>query len=516
MTPDTLSTIEINAEYQLVLEGLQQTQDHFFVTGKAGTGKSTLLRVLRQKLQKAMVILAPTGIAALNVEGETIHSFFWFDANITVEKAAEKGLKQTRNKLLQTIDLIVLDEISMVRADLLDCIDVFLKAALQSTKPFGGKQLLFIGDLYQLPPIVTKDEAHYFSEVYKSPYFFAAQLFMRHGFEMTIIELTHVYRQQDQQFINFLAAVRKKELTAQQLTQFNQQCFHHKKKLSDQSIYLTTTNRQVDDINKSKLATLTTAKKTFLAEFSDSFKATAPTDIELDLKVGAQVMFLNNDSQGRWVNGTIGHIKTIDATNEELIISCNNGNDVEVKPYTWTMYRYVYNASTKQLNAESVGSFTQFPIRLAWAITIHKSQGKTFDHAYIDLSRGTFTAGQAYVALSRCRSMDGLCLKAPLRLTDIKIDTAIHAFFNQQQHTDIKLVDPKTDFILTAISKKQSIIINYVNAQDVTSTRKINPLRLIKKLSNGTTHQLIYAFCHQRQTYRGFRFDRIIDYRLFE
>lgn len=419
--------LEVTPQLQQLLDRLEKTQDTLFITGKAGTGKSTLLTLFRLKTKKKVVVLAPTGVAALHVRGETIHSFFKFKPNITVETAIKQARGLKKSTLIKNMDTLIIDEVSMVRADLLDCIDVFLKTALETAKPFGGKQVVFIGDLYQLPPVVTPPEKAYFQEVYASPYFFSAEALKDKHFMMDVVALEKIYRQQDETFITLLNAVRDKTLSEEQLKSLN-------KRVNDsdqdrQAIYLTTTNAAADAINQERLFEIKTKSETFEAAITEDFDMkSAPTEQLLSLKVGAQVMFLNNDMSGQWVNGSLGEVQGIDKHENALQVQLYEGPLVTVRPHTWDLYRYVYHPESKMLDQEKRGSFTQFPLKLAWAMTIHKSQGKTFDQVVIDLGRGAFASGQVYVALSRCRTLEGVILRKPLQRAHVIVDIRVINF----------------------------------------------------------------------------------------
>jgi ATP-dependent DNA helicase PIF1 len=429
----TLINLDLNAGFIKALQALEKTSDNLFLTGKAGTGKSTLLTLFRQQTQKKVVVLAPTGVAALNVQGETIHSFFKFKANVTLEDAIKNAQGRKRTLLFKNLDTIIIDEISMVRADLLDCMDQFLKTVLNNQLPFGGKQVVFIGDLYQLSPVVTPTERAYFQEVYDSPYFFSAEIMKDSQWDMTHISLEKIYRQEDPVFIDILNAVRTRTVTDNHLNHLNQRIsipYH------PNTIYLTTTNADADAINAQKLRQLDTFSVDFSATVSGKFDLKwAPTEQTLTLKTGAQVMFLNNESNGNWVNGSIGEITSINKKENTLLVQLQDGRRVTVKPHKWDLNTYVYNDESRTLIQESLGEFTQFPLKLAWAITIHKSQGKTFDFVHIDLGRGAFASGQVYVALSRCRTLEGITLRHRIDASQMKVDQRVVEFLEGLERT---------------------------------------------------------------------------------
>ncbi|PKL36762.1 AAA family ATPase [Candidatus Peregrinibacteria bacterium HGW-Peregrinibacteria-1] len=419
--------LDFNETFQTALDHMEQTTDHIFLTGRAGTGKSTLLTYFTKNTAKPHAIIAPTGVAALNVKGETIHSFFGFRPNITPQDAIREARQTEKSQLYQKITTLIIDEISMVRADLVDCIDLFLKTVRNSPEPFGGVQMIFIGDIYQLPPVVTKDDEIIFTSTYASPYFFDSDIFHSTNFQYKYIELMEVYRQRDKKFINLLDKVRTNTITLTELENLNQRYNPDFHDYDDQYIYLTTTNKAAQEINHHKLHELGTRSYTYTGSRNKDFPANQlPTDEKLTLKESAQIMFLNNDPAGRWVNGTIGHI--LEVNHEGIIAITTEGKEVEVKPFTWRMYGYTYNATSDALSQEPLGSFTQLPVKLAWAITIHKSQGKTFDNVIIDLGWGSFAHGQTYVAFSRCRSLNGIILKKPIEPRHIIMDDRVKSF----------------------------------------------------------------------------------------
>ncbi len=433
--------LDLSPDFQSVLQLLEDTLQNVFLTGKAGTGKSTLLSYFRKTTKKSTVVLAPTGVSALNVEGQTIHSFFGFKPNVTVESARKAARKTHQPELYSQLDMLIVDEISMVRADLLDCMDVFMQTVLHSKRPFGGKQVVFIGDLYQLSPVVTSDEKLFFSEVYDSPYFFSSNVMERPDFDIQLVELDKIYRQTDVVFIELLNGIRTNSITDEQLA-----CLNARVSPNFESelgyVHLTGTNMDADRINASELSQLTTSVFNSEGRVTGEFNPKhAPTETSLRLKVGAQVMFLNNDMQGRWVNGTIGEVTQLpgqslvvtpsDDHNTELQVEIPGKGLVSVAPYKWPMYRYAYDSTRRIMTQESAGTFTQYPLKLSWAITIHKSQGKTFDRVVLDLKRGTFAHGQAYVALSRCRSLAGLILKYPFRKSHILMDSRVVVFLTE-------------------------------------------------------------------------------------
>ncbi|MEK9657220.1 MAG: AAA family ATPase [bacterium] len=427
-----LSKLDLNTEFKTALDKLEHSQDSLFITGKAGTGKSTLLQYFKTHTQKRVVVLAPTGVSALNVQGETIHSFFKFKINVTPESAAKQGAKIKNTDFLEMIDTIVIDEVSMLRADMLDCIDQYLQAALADKRPFAAKQMVFIGDLYQLPPVVTHSDRDYISDRYDSPFFFSGDA-CKH-LSLSQIHLEKIYRQQDPDFIQILNEIRQGSISPLQLASLNQSVVNSTTPVTADYIWLCSTNAQADKRNQEALAQLHTKEQVFEAESSGRFdEKRFPTEPELKLKVGAKVMFLNNDSDDRWVNGSIGEISQIDTQETSMQVILQNGQQVTVEPHKWELYRYTYDAETKKIEQEKMGDFRQFPLKLAWAMTIHKSQGKTFEKVYIDFGYGTFASGQAYVALSRCCSLAGLRLKQPLTLSHLRVDTRVQKWLTREK-----------------------------------------------------------------------------------
>ncbi|MBI2590459.1 MAG: AAA family ATPase [Candidatus Blackburnbacteria bacterium] len=428
--------IELNPEFQKAIELMEDTIKNVFVTGRAGTGKSTLLTYFRGCTKKKVVVLAPTGVAALNVKGQTIHSFFKFKPNITLQGVKRLYKKDDPKNLYQKIDTIVIDEISMVRSDLLDCVDKFLRLNRSSNGPFGGVQMVFIGDLYQLPPVVTSSEREIFKNSYLSQYFFDAKVL--NNLRLEFIELEKVYRQKDDVFIGLLNAVRNNSATEKHLSEINKRYDpNFAANPENFSVYLTTTNSLADTINNRQLSLLKQKQFTYHGRITGSFeKNSLPTETKLSVKAGSQIMMLNNDSQGRWVNGTIGKIMKIkeDKESDIILVQMNDGKVREVTPFTWELFHFSFDQKKNSLVSKTAGTFTQYPIRLAWAVTIHKSQGKTFDNIIIDIGNGTFVHGQLYVALSRCTSLEGIVLKQPVAKKHIFMDWRIVKFVTGFQY----------------------------------------------------------------------------------
>jgi len=505
--------IELNQQFKTALDLIEKTSESVFVTGKAGTGKSTLLTYLQDVTKKSMVVLAPTGVAALNVLGETIHSFFRFKPNVTVEEAKKAARKVKDNDLYKNIDLIVIDEISMVRADLLDCVDVFLRAVLRKREPFGGIKMVFIGDMYQLPPVLTRQDKEHFDAFYESPYFFSSQV-MTHGkLKLHFVELEKIYRQSDQCFIELLNAIRNNSVNDEQLAVLNRRVDPECSKNDRGSIYLTTTNKGADEINSRKLSRLKVKPATFEADvYGDFDLKLAPAPVELNLKAGAQVMFQNNNPEGLWVNGTIGTVKAVD--DSEIKVITRDGFLVSVGRYKWTLYKYSFDTKTRTLLQESIGTFTQYPLKLAWAVTIHKSQGKTFNKVIIDLGHGTFAHGQSYVAFSRCQSLDGLILKKPLKKGHVMMDYRVVKFLTRFQYdlSEEKCsTDEKVNIIKEVIKSGERLAITYLKPNDQKSSRNIKPISVGDMEYLGKTYLGMEAWCMTQQSVRVFRVDRILE-----
>jgi ATP-dependent exoDNAse (exonuclease V) alpha subunit len=437
-----------NPEIQQALKIIGRTDHSVFLTGKAGTGKSTFLRYLVETVSKRFVIVAPTGIAAMNVKGQTIHSFFQFPLRPLLPE--DKGIKKfhqesEKRQIIQKMDTLIIDEVSMVRADLVDAIDTALRRNANPHQPFGGKQVVFIGDIFQLEPVVQRDkpEAEILQTLYKTPYFFEAHVFRRlakEGLPLLSIELQKVYRQRDLGFVALLDKIRRSDATWDDVQELNARYVPNLSPLETGgfSITLTTRNDLADRLNATELANLRAREHVYEGTINGEFEMrTYPADFQLRLKVGAQVMFLRNDREGRWMNGTIGQVHELD---EKVIkVETEDGQVHDVARTSWDNTLYAYNPDKDLIESEVLGSYTQFPLRLAWAITIHKSQGLTFDRIHIDLGAGTFAAGQLYVALSRCRTLDGITLTTKIRLQDMLVAERVKQFaasFNKRELVD--------------------------------------------------------------------------------
>lgn len=422
----------LNSDFEYALERMEKSNDLLFVTGRAGTGKSTLLQLFRQTTHKKVVVLAPTGVAALNVKGQTIHSFFGFPPRLL---DARRDIKKRRyRKLYEKLDTIVIDEISMVRADMLDNIDYFLRLNREDPRPFGGVQMVFFGDLFQLPPVVaTEIEKQLFRTTYESPYFFSAKV-IQPPVTMEMIELRTVYRQENRHFLRLLDSIRLNRLDYDELEDLNARHLPDAPN-PDFAITLSARNARVDAINKQELDAIPLPAKTYLAKVNGNFpERLFPTDALLQLKLNAQVMFLRNDPEKHYVNGTIGKvIKMEDDAIIVLVEEDDKEKQVKVEAHEWEILRYkIDEQKPEEIGTESLGSFKQFPLRLAWSVTIHKAQGKTFDKVIIDLGRGAFEHGQTYVALSRCRTLDGVILRQAIRPRDVITDERIVTFYEGQ------------------------------------------------------------------------------------
>jgi hypothetical protein len=464
-----------------------------------------------------VAVLAPTGVAALNVKGQTIHSFFRFKPNITLERVRRLRLSDEEN-IYRQLDAIIIDEISMVRADLLDCVDRFLRLnGPESGKLFGGIQMAFIGDLYQLPPVVTSSEKKVFQSLYKTPYFYGARVF--ESLEMELVELEKIYRQSDEQFITLLNAVRNNSVTAEGLELLNQRCQPNFEPPSDDFwVYLTTTNRLAEEINGRRLRDLKGRLYNFTGSIEGDFgQEYLPTKINLQAKVGAQIMMLNNDTRGRWVNGSIGKITDItqDREGEEVIIAeLADGDEVEITPFTWEIYHFFVDEG--QLQSEVVGKFTQYPLMLAWAVTIHKGQGKTFDKVIVDIGSGTFAHGQMYVALSRCTTLEGIILKKPALKKHIWTNYQVMDFLTKYQYKKAEAacpLDGKIEAIRKAIENETLLEIVYLKPSDEKTTRVVRPEFVGEMDYRGKKYLGMQAFCLKRNEERVFRVDRILDFK---
>jgi ATP-dependent DNA helicase PIF1 len=423
--------LQLNDDFKHVLDRLESGGASMFITGRAGTGKSTLLQIFRKTTKKNVVVLAPTGVAALNVGGQTIHSFFGFPGRMITPDVADRQVYQKHLiRMYKGMDVLVIDEISMVRADLLDGIDIFLRRNRDASQPFGGVQVVFFGDLFQLPPVVKRDpvEMQRFTEYYTSPYFFAAHAMQK--MDLELYELEQVFRQESRYFLRLLEAIRMGEMDEDDLNDLNLRHDPHFEK-TEGYITLAARNATVEEINKRAMAELPGHEMLYTAHVKGSFDPTQyPIEDILSLREGAQVMFVKNDPERNFVNGTIGTIAELKI--DTVIVQIEDGKggykDIETGRMDWNHIKYTADA-TEKISAETVGTFSQIPLKPAWAVTIHKSQGKTFDKVIIDLSGGAFEHGQLYVALSRCRTIEGVVLRKPVEYRDIITDERIVEFY---------------------------------------------------------------------------------------
>lgn len=422
--PEVEEEIILGDEQLATFERIEKTRDHYFITGKAGTGKSILLQYLKKNSARRLVVVAPTGVSAINVGGQTIHSMFGIPPSFIAPGSLKLNTQNVR--LLQNLDVLVVDEISMVRADLMDAMDHLLRQAKDCEEPFGGAQVVMFGDLYQLPPVVNDAELHkYFADNNGGYFFFHADVWRQTPLQT--VELSKVYRQKDADFIYLLDEVRRGSRDHSVLTQFNDRAGILPPDTG--VITLASTNASANEINEYRLSQLSDKGAVYEAEVTGSFEKSAfPTEEFLKLKPGAQVMMLKNDREKRWFNGTIGVVHSL---SEDQIKVEIDGIVYPVSRETWQKVKYTYNQSEKKIKEEVASAFTQFPLRLAWAITIHKSQGQTFEQVCIDMGYGAFAHGQTYVALSRCTALGGVYLKRELRATDIIVEQHVVEFMNR-------------------------------------------------------------------------------------
>jgi len=511
----------ITDEFKDILCLLNNTNESVFITGKAGTGKSSLLKYFTENTRKKFVVLAPTGVAALNVSGQTIHSFFRFPPSII--NPAQIQPDYVRADLFNNLQMVIIDEISMVRADLMNGIDIALrKNRNRLHEPFGGVQMVIIGDLFQLPPVLNNNEREIILEKFGGQYFFDAKVFKTFNYEFK--ELTIIFRQTNEhpEFRNLLNRIRNNEVQYDDMVLLNSR---HKDNVEEHtnSVFLTTRKNIARSINNDKLANLPGQMYTYTGilsgkylclkeESEEKLEDKLPAPYKLELKKDAQIMMLKNDSAKRWVNGTIG---IVDKLEQDSITIKIDGNKYRIERETWNEVEYILNKETKEIEINTIAGFTQFPIQLSYAMTIHKSQGKTFDKITIDVGSGAFAHGQIYVAVSRCRTLNGIILNNPIRNSDIIVDPRVIIFY------ETKLIPKQTpylsqnndresirDEVLRAISNDEKIRIVYENYNGEVKERILSNIQLTNEFE-GYNNQHIKAFCHLRNEERSFRIDRI-------
>ncbi len=442
-----MSDINIYETPEAWLRSPQMAHGNIFLTGRAGTGKTSLLKKLIARLRDRAVILAPTGIAAMHVGGQTVHSFFKFPPRL-ITPADIKRLPNGR--VIRAMEVLIIDEVSMLRADMLHAIDLSLKRNRDSQRPFGGVRVILSGDLSQLPPVVRAEEQAELFDRYGGAYFFHAPAFQ--AAEFSLLALKHVFRQAEAQFLSLLGALRRNRLTEPDYALLQSLvCDQSAIEASETHSVLTPNNANANRINQARLDQLDSRARTYRASVQGKFEPqTYPTEAELDLKVGARVMLLRNDPEGRWVNGSIGQVEGF---RKESVLVSLEGEVHEVSPVNWEKYEFVKDPKAKKISRKLIGVFQQIPLRLAYALTIHKAQGLTLDKVYIDFDYGMFAHGQAYVAFSRARTLDGLRLSRPLRQRDLVLDRNAYAF------GALEKLEETEDYLLAKFAKPEGVLV---------------------------------------------------------
>ena len=473
--------IDLTPELLGILEKFEDPKLNIFLTGKAGTGKSTLLKYFRSTTNKNHAVVAPTGIAAINVQGQTIHSFFNFGINITPSSVRHVPLDKLL--LLRKLDVLIIDEISMVRADLLDSIDISLRKNRRNNLPFGGVKMIVIGDPYQLPPVVKSEQKKYFETVYQSPHFFSAKSYEAGNFSK--IELTRVHRQSDPVFINILNSIRDGTVTQIQIDELNN--LTQTNIVGIDAIKLVSTNALAKAINESELNKIESHGKVYKGHISGDFKENIiPAEIDLLLKEGAKIMLLNNERNGRWVNGDIGIIIGLNENSVRVKFDDNTYDDVEINE--WDNIRFIFDEVENKILPEVIGKYIQLPIKLAWAVTIHKSQGQSHKNVHIDFGKGTFAPGQAYVAISRCTSLQGLSFESPLILQDIIVDPIVNKFMGVEvkdkaiNELELNKVNSYEKVIPKSDLNKLKSFINNPYGYAINTSHCINKVKYVKEV----------------------------------
>lgn len=523
--PKIESEFVLTDEFSEILDLLKNTNDSIFITGKAGTGKSSLLKHFIKETNKKHVVLAPTGIAALNVGGQTIHSFFRFQPNFITSKSIKPDY--VRAELFKSLQMVIIDEVSMVRSDLMNGIDLALrKNRNRLDEPFGGVQMVFIGDMFQLPPVVSESDQNLIRTLFGGQYFFDATVFR--SFKYHFKELSTIFRQTNEQasFKSLLNNIRNNEVSFDDMVLLNSR---HKENAGEQenSIFLTTRRNIARSINTENLEKLPGNKFTFTGiltgkylsmkeEGDEKLEDKLPAPLNLELKKDAQIMMLKNDLARRWVNGSIGKVEKLES--DRITVSIE-GKSYNVERETWSEVEYVLNQETDAIEERVIAGFSQFPIQLAYAMTIHKSQGKTFDKITVDIGAGAFAHGQVYVALSRCKTIEGIVLNNAIKNSDIIVDLRVIEFYKTKavpKSKEIQQIEQKdstvtiTTKLIKAIAGKKSVKIQYQNFDGGVSERQLSDIKLTEEFNDyGYSLQHIKAYCHLRKEERSFKISRI-------